>query len=68
MEDMAQDFGWSLDEDDLFWEPEALTPEEQAASDRAQARLREEQAIGELYASRYAFDQEGGTQCCGILI
>lgn len=56
MEDMAQDFGWSLDEDDLFWEPEALTPEEQAASDRAQARLREEQAIGEMYASRYAFD------------
>jgi hypothetical protein len=55
MEDMAQDFGWTLDEDDFF-EEEVLTPEEQAASDRAQARLREEEAIGEMYASRYAFD------------
>ena len=57
MEDMAQDFGWTLDEDDFFVE-EVLTPEEQAASDRAQARLRQEEAIGEMYASRYAFDQE----------
>jgi hypothetical protein len=55
MEDMAQDFGWTLDEDDLFVE-EVLTPEEQAASDRAQARLRQEEAVGELFASRYAFD------------
>lgn len=53
MEDMAQDFGWSLDD---FWEEEILSPEEQAASDRAQARLIEEEAIGELYASQWAFD------------
>ena len=53
MEDMAQDFGWSLDD---FWEEEPLTPEEQLASDRAQARVCEEEALGELYASRYAFD------------
>jgi hypothetical protein len=53
--DIAQDFGWSLYEDDFFVE-EVLSPEEQAASDRAQARLREEEAVGELYASRYAFD------------
>lgn len=54
MEDMAQDFGWDLDDD--FWEEEILTPEEQAASDRAQARLAHEEAIGELYASQFAFD------------
>ena len=54
MEDMAEDFGWDLDDD--FWEEEILTPEEQAASDRAQARLAHEEAIGELYASQFAFD------------
>jgi hypothetical protein len=53
MEDMAADFGWDLDD---FWEEEILTPEEQAASDRAQERLAHEEAIGEMYASRYAFD------------
>ena len=51
--DMAADLGWSMDD---FWEEEPLTPEEQLASDRAQARIREEEAIGELYASQYAFD------------
>lgn len=50
---MEEDYGWSLDD---FWEEEILTPEEQAASDRAQARLRQEEAIGELYASQFAFD------------
>ena len=35
---------------------EILSPEEQAASDRAQARLAHEEAIGELYASQFAFD------------
>ena len=53
MEDMAEDFGWDLDD---FWEEEILSPEEQAASDRAQARLAHEEAIGELYASQFAFD------------
>jgi hypothetical protein len=53
MEDMAQDFGWDLDD---FWEEEILTPEEQAASDRAQARIAHEEMIGEMYASQWAFD------------
>lgn len=53
MEDMAVDFGWSLDD---FFEEEALTPEEEAAQRRAEARLIREQEIGEMYASRYAFD------------
>ena len=43
-------------DDDFFFEEEILTPEEQAASDRAQARLAHEEAIGELYASQFAFD------------
>ena len=54
MEDMAQDFGWSMD--DFFEEEEVLTPEEQAAHARAQARLAHEEAIGEMYASQWAFD------------
>lgn len=53
MEDMAEDYGWSLDD---IWEEEILTPEEQAASDRAQARLAHEESIGEMYASQFAFD------------
>lgn len=53
MEDMSQDFGWDLEDD---WEDEILTPEEQVASDRAQALLAYEQAMGEMYASQYAFD------------
>ena len=53
MEDMAQDFGWDLDD---FWEEEPLTPEEQLASDRAQAQIAHEEAIGEMYASQFAFD------------
>lgn len=51
--DMAEDLGWSLDD---FWEEEILSPEEQAESDRAQERLAREEAIGEMYASLYAFD------------
>ena len=55
MDDMAEDFGWSLDD---FWddEEEVLTPEEAAAQRRAEARLAREEEIGEMYASRYAFD------------
>lgn len=53
MEDMAQDYGWSMDD---FWEEEPLTPEEQEASDRAQWQVACEEAIGEMYAARYAFD------------
>ena len=54
MEDMAADYGWELD--DFFEEEEVLTPEEQAAQARAEARLAHEEAIGEMYASQYAFD------------
>lgn len=54
MEDMAQDLGWDLDDD--FWEEEILTPEQQAASDRAQALIAYEEAMGEMYASQFAFD------------
>jgi hypothetical protein len=54
MEDMAQDFGWSLDDD--FFEEEILTPEEEAAQRRSDERLAREEAIGELYASQFAFD------------
>jgi hypothetical protein len=53
MENMAEDYGWSMDD---FWEEEPLTPEEQLASDRAQAQVAYEEMIGEMYASRYAFD------------
>lgn len=55
MEDMAQDFGWSLD-DDLLWEPEAPTAEELAAEERSQRQMILDSEIGEMYASRYAFD------------
>jgi KaiC/GvpD/RAD55 family RecA-like ATPase len=53
MEDMAEDFGWDLDD---FWEEEVLTPEEQLASDRAQAQVAHEEMLGEMYASQFAFD------------
>ena len=49
MEDMAADYGWELD--DFFEEEESepTTPE--------QARqLAHEEAIGEMYASQFAFD------------
>lgn len=49
-------------EDFLAWQAEvaaeeaALTPAEKQARARAEARVREEEAIGELYASQWAFD------------
>jgi hypothetical protein len=49
-------------EDFLSWQEEiaaeeaALTPAEKQARARAEARLLQEEAIGEMYASRYAFD------------
>ncbi len=52
MEDMAQDYGWSMDD---FWE-DAPTPEELEAEERSQRQLIQDEAIGELYASSYAFD------------
>lgn len=53
MEDMAQDFGWSLDD---FWDDEPLTPEELEAEARAEAAHAREAAVGELYASQFGFD------------
>lgn len=53
MEDMAADFGWSLDD---FWEEEPLTPEEEAAQRRSDERQAREEMIGEMYASQFAFD------------
>ena len=49
-------------EDFLAWQAEvaaeeaALTPAEKQARARAEARLAQEEALGEMYASRYAFD------------
>jgi hypothetical protein len=49
-------------EDFLSWQAEvaaeeaAMTPEQKEYLRQAEARVREEEAIGELYASRYAFD------------
>jgi hypothetical protein len=49
-------------EDFLSWQSEmaaeeaALTPEQKEYRRQAEARVLEEEALGELYASRYAFD------------
>jgi hypothetical protein len=49
-------------EEFLSWQEEmaaeeaALTPEQKQERLRAEARLAQEEAIGEIYASRYAFD------------
>lgn len=49
-------------EDFLSWQAEvaaeeaAMTPEQKEYLRQAAARVLEEEAIGELYASRYAFD------------
>jgi hypothetical protein len=51
--DSHEELTWDADD---FWEEEILTPEEQLESDKAQARLRHEEAIGEMYASQFAFD------------
>jgi hypothetical protein len=56
-EDQAREW-----EDFLSWQAEvaaeeaALTPAEKQERSRAEARLREEEAIGETYASQFAFD------------
>ena len=49
-------------EDFLAWQAEvaaeeaAMTPEQKEYLRQAEARVREEEAIGELYASQWAFD------------
>ena len=52
---MEDFYGWSMDD---FFEEEPLTPEQQACEDRSFERQAREEEIGEMYASRYAFDQE----------
>jgi hypothetical protein len=53
MEDMAQDFGWSMDD---FWEEEELTPEELEAERRSLAQQARDEMIGEMYNARFCFD------------
>jgi hypothetical protein len=52
MEDMAQDYGWSMDD----FSEEALTPEELAAEERSQRQMIRDEEIGEMYANQFAFD------------
>jgi len=53
MEDMAMDFGWSMDD---FWEQVPLTPEEEEADRRSLEQAARDDMIGEMYAARYSFD------------
>ena len=50
MEDMAVDFGWSLDD---FWEEEPLTQEELDAERRSQEQEARDSMIGEMYAAQW---------------
>ena len=52
MEDMAQDYGWSMDD----FSEEALTPEELAAEERSQLQMIRDEEIGEMYANQFAVD------------
>jgi len=52
MEDMAADYGWSMDD---FFE-EAPTPEELEAEERSQRQMIRDEEIGEMYNSQFAFD------------
>ena len=51
MEDMAADYGWSLDDFD-----DAPTPEELEAEERSQRQMIRDEEIGEMYAAQWAFD------------
>jgi hypothetical protein len=53
MEDMAQDFGWSMDEDD--WSVE-VTDEELEQERRSQNQMIRDEMIGEMYNARFSFD------------
>ena len=52
MEDMAQEYGWSM-HDDFF---EEATPEELEAEERSQRQMIRDEEIGEMYSAQYAFD------------
>lgn len=53
MEDMAIDFGWSLDDS---WEEEPLNQEELDAERRSMKQEAIDSMVGEMYASQWAFD------------
>lgn len=56
-EDQAREWEEFLSwQEDMAAEEAALTPAEKQARARAEARALQEEAIGEMYASRYAFD------------
>jgi hypothetical protein len=48
----GDDFGYSDDD----WDDEPLTPEEQAAADRAYYRQQEQEAYAEFLQAPYSFD------------
>ncbi len=50
MEDMAQDFGWSMDDD--IWGPPP-TEDELALEERSQFQMTADEAFGELYAAQF---------------
>jgi hypothetical protein len=51
MEDMAKDFGWSMD--DFFWDEEPLTPEQREAEERSIRQMSDDEMIGEMYAAQF---------------
>ena len=51
--EMDEFFAWQAE---MAAEEAALTPAQLAYRQQAMNRLMEEEAVGELYASRYAFD------------
>jgi len=53
MDNMAEDFNWSMDD---FWEDEPLTPEEEEAARRSLDQQARDAMIGEMYNSSYCFD------------
>lgn len=56
-EEQAREFAEFLAwQEEVAAEEAALTPAEKQARARAEARLAQEEAMGEMYASRYAFD------------
>lgn len=54
MEDMAQDLGWTMDEDD--WSVEEMSPEELEWERRSLAQQSKDEMIGEMYNARFCFD------------
>ena len=53
---MENDFGWGDISEDYFFEEEEISPEEQAAQDRAYYRQQELEAYAEFLQAPYSFD------------